>query len=87
MKNSNKIKMLRGTDWIRHACSPHGGSYYKIINDIRFDIHQVAEYTSRKNNHYKRCYRVIAQVENGYLGQRRRFKDAMALAEETAKDF
>ncbi len=80
----NKTKYLKGTDWMRHKCSPNGGAYYKIIDGVRIDIHQKESYTSRSNNNYKRCYRVIAQKENGYLGQRSTFKKAMELAERGA---
>jgi hypothetical protein len=72
------MKYLKGTDWIRHNCAPHGGHYYKVINGFRVDIHRKESYTSRKNNSYKRCYKVIGNV---YLGQRNSFKDAMKLAE------
>ena len=75
------MKKLKGTDWIRHYCSPHGGSYYKIINGVRVDIDRKESYTSRSNKFYKRTYRVVARKENGYLGQRNSFRDAMILAE------
>ena len=75
------MKYLRGTKWIRHFCAPSGGHYYKIINGLRVDIHRHDSYTSRNNNTYKRCYKVLVRKENGYLGQRNKFKDAMELAE------
>ena len=82
------MKYLKGTDWIRHKCSPYGGSYYKIIDGLRVDIHRKESYTSRSNKHYKRCYRVVVRKDNGtsisdfnYLGQRNTFKKAIELAE------
>tara|TARA_X000001388_G_C2196989_1_gene109745 strand:- start:64 stop:300 length:237 start_codon:yes stop_codon:yes gene_type:complete len=75
------MKYLKGTDWIRHKCAPHGGAYYKIIDGIRVDISRKESYTSRNNNSYKKCYKVLLQKENGYLGQRNTFKDAVKLAE------
>ena len=78
MKN---VIILKGTDWIRHKCSPRGGHYYKIINGVRVDIHRKESYTSRSNKSYKRCYRVVARKDNGYLGQRNSFKKATELAE------
>jgi len=80
-KDENQMVYLKGTDWIRHNCAPHGGAYYKIVNGVRVDIYRKESYTSRKNNTYKRCYRVVVRKENGYLGQRKSFKDAMKLAE------
>lgn len=72
---------LKGTDWIRHYCAPSGGAYYKIIDGVRVDIQRRETYTSRNHRYYKRCYRVVARKDNGYLGQRNTFKKAMELAE------
>jgi len=80
-KDENQMKYLKGTDWIRHYCAPSGGAYYKIIDGVRVDIQRKESYTSRSNNNYKRCYRVVARKDNGYLGQRNTFKKAMELAE------
>ena len=79
------MKLLKGTDWIRHKCAHRGGAYYKVINGIRVDIERKESYISRSNNKYKRCYRVIARKDNGYLVQRSTFKKAMKLAGEVSK--
>ena len=75
------MKLLKGTDWIRHNCSPHGGAYYKMIKGVRVDIQRKESYISRSNNAYKRCYIVTANRPIGCLGQRNTFKKAMELAE------
>jgi hypothetical protein len=80
-KDENQMVYLKGTDWIRHYCAPSGGAYYKIIDGVRVDIQRRETYTSRNHRYYKRCYRVVARKDNGYLGQRNTFKKAMELAE------
>ena len=74
-------KMLKGTDWFitptRH--------YIKTISGNKFTINKRCSYTSRKGNKYKRYYSVYFDKTGTHLGKRRRFKDAMALAEKTAK--
>jgi LysM repeat protein len=68
-------KTLKGTDW---KITPSHG-YVKLINGERAHISRYYAYTSRKGNDYKTTYRV--QKGDKYLGQRNRFRDAMALAE------
>ena len=75
MLYGKKYKTLKGTDW--KITPTHG--YYKLIDGERTHISRYYAYTSRKGNDYKTTYRVIKGDK--YIGQRNRFKDAMALAE------
>ena len=75
MLHGKKYKTLKGTDW---KITPSHG-YVKLINGERAHISRYYAYTSRKGNDYKTTYKVIKGDK--YIGQRNRFKDAMALAE------
>jgi hypothetical protein len=68
-------KMLKGTDWFITPTR----LYIKTIRGLKATISQRSEYTSRIGNSYKRTYNVT--LGDSFLGNRRRFKDAMILAE------
>jgi len=75
MLYGKKWKTLKGTDW--KITPTH--LYYKKIDGERAYISRYYAYTSFKGNEYKTTYKVVKN--DTYMGQRNRFKDAMALAE------
>ena len=68
-------KMLKGTDWFITPTR----NYIKTINGLQARITKRNQYTSRRGNNYKTTYNVT--LGDSFLGTRKRFKDAMILAE------
>lgn len=68
-------KMLKGTDWFITPTR----NYIKTINGLKATISKRSQYISRRGNNYKTTYNVT--LGDSFLGTRRRFKDAMKLAE------
>ena len=68
-------RMLKGTDWFITPTR----NYIKTIKGLKATISKRSQYISRRGNNYKTTYNVT--LGDSFLGTRRKFKDAMKLAE------